>query len=273
MNDYEQKHILTAIDGVKVVSILHMPDSSPKGACLLLHGIGTNKDEYLGFFAKIALKLAEAGIASLRLDFRGHGESPLPPDAFTISSQLLDAQAGLSFLRERTTIAKPDLFGCSFGAPPCLYLKAWVPAQLGRITLLAPVLNYRKVFLDPVSDWGKTTFPQAALRRCLEAGKPVPIGENFYMSPVLLANLMHADVEGSVSLIEEEFTVLHGVRDDMVPISLSQDVAARHPHLRLIEFPNMEHGFTDSGDETGESPATLANIEHIMRFLVPLTTQ
>ena len=44
-------------------------------AVVMLHGTGTQKDEVAGSYKRLAKLLACAGIASIRIDFLGHGES------------------------------------------------------------------------------------------------------------------------------------------------------------------------------------------------------
>lgn len=51
------------------------PDHS-RGAALIVHGYGGSKEEQMG----LAWRIAEAGITSIVLDLRGHGENHLPLD-------------------------------------------------------------------------------------------------------------------------------------------------------------------------------------------------
>ncbi len=44
-------------------------------AVVILHGTGTQKDEVAGSYKRLAKMLAREGIASIRIDFLGHGES------------------------------------------------------------------------------------------------------------------------------------------------------------------------------------------------------
>lgn len=267
MTNFETTCRFRAADGATVVGLLRMPVGVPTGAYLLFHGISTDKNEYLNFLATVAERLSERGFATLRIDFRGHGQSPETPETFTIGSQLLDAQAALNFIQSETGIQTTSLFGCSFGAPPCIFLKAWCPTRIGPVTLLSPVMDYRRTFIEPNTDWGKQTFPHQSLVRCLALGEHVPIGEGFYMAPPLLAGLLQADVEASLRVIDGPITILHGDHDGMVPIEISRDIAHAYPQVRLIEFKNMEHGFTDHGDDAGKSAATLSNLNRIVTVL------
>jgi alpha-beta hydrolase superfamily lysophospholipase len=60
-------------DGLYLSGTLVLPDSAWQ-AVVLVHGGGVTRKEG-GFFTRLAAGLAEADIASLRFDLRGHGES------------------------------------------------------------------------------------------------------------------------------------------------------------------------------------------------------
>ncbi|MGH4007533.1 MAG: alpha/beta hydrolase [Pseudonocardiaceae bacterium] len=49
-------------------------DGTPARAVVLVHGGGVTREES-GFFTRLAAGLGEAGVASLRFDLCGHGES------------------------------------------------------------------------------------------------------------------------------------------------------------------------------------------------------
>ena len=52
------------------------PDEQNNFPCMILcHGTGSHKDEAGNLFAELAAKLVEKGIASLRFDFAGCGDS------------------------------------------------------------------------------------------------------------------------------------------------------------------------------------------------------
>ena len=65
---------LRTLDGLNLVGTLITPEASASRAVVLVHGGGVTRDES-GFFTRLAEGLAEAGVASLRFDLRGHGES------------------------------------------------------------------------------------------------------------------------------------------------------------------------------------------------------
>lgn len=65
---------IRTLDGLRLVGTLVVPDVTTGRAVVLVHGGGVTREEG-GFFTRLAAGLADAGMASLRFDLRGHGES------------------------------------------------------------------------------------------------------------------------------------------------------------------------------------------------------
>lgn len=97
----------TAADGAErqlvldngIDATLNVPDGAKKApAVLMLHGFGSSKDEVGAMYAREAKALADKGIASLRISFRGFGKSDGDTGATTIDQQVGDALAAGHFL-------------------------------------------------------------------------------------------------------------------------------------------------------------------------------
>ena len=76
----------------------------------MLHGTGSQKDEVGDMYKREAAKLAEQGIASLRIDFAGSGDSALPQTALDFDEMMADAGTALTWLGHRKRI-DPDRLG------------------------------------------------------------------------------------------------------------------------------------------------------------------
>lgn len=103
--------------GIKGTLVL--PDSGTTGqAAVMLHGFGSSRDEVGGLFAMQAEGLAAQGIASLRIDFRGYGESAGDMADTTLERMIADAQSALSFLSgvDEVDPSRIGVIGYSFGA-------------------------------------------------------------------------------------------------------------------------------------------------------------
>ncbi|CAN5727243.1 alpha/beta fold hydrolase [soil metagenome] len=87
-------------------------------AVLLLHGFASSKDEVGDMYTRLAQSLAVAGITSLRIDFRGGGDSSGDFADTTVISQVEDAMQGLEYLQAQEGIdpSRTGVLGFSLGA-------------------------------------------------------------------------------------------------------------------------------------------------------------
>lgn len=93
-------------EGQKIVATLAMPDGGdgPYPVVLLFHGFKGERDELPivnvdeGMYTRAARALAGQGYASLRVDFRGSGESEGLWEDTTFTGQISDAIAALDYL-------------------------------------------------------------------------------------------------------------------------------------------------------------------------------
>jgi uncharacterized protein len=86
------------LDGLHLTGTFASPDAAPDRAAVLVHGGGVTREEG-GFFTRLAAGLAEAGVASLRFDLRGHGESEGRQEDLTLSAILNDIRVALAWLQ------------------------------------------------------------------------------------------------------------------------------------------------------------------------------
>lgn len=103
--------------GVK--GTLSVPDAGATGpAVVMLHGFGSSRDEVGGLFAQQAAALAAEGIASLRIDFRGYGESTGDMADTTLEGLVADAAEARAYLAgvDGIDAARVGVIGYSFGA-------------------------------------------------------------------------------------------------------------------------------------------------------------
>ncbi len=104
-------------NGIK--GTLAQPDTGATGpAVVMLHGFGSSRDEVGGLFAQQAAALAAEGIASLRIDFRGYGESTGDMADTTLEGLIADAAEARTYLAgvDGVDPGRIGVVGYSFGA-------------------------------------------------------------------------------------------------------------------------------------------------------------
>jgi alpha-beta hydrolase superfamily lysophospholipase len=131
------------VDGLHLAATLVSPDERPSRAVVLVHGGGVTREEG-GFFTRLAAGLADAGVASLRFDLRGHGESEGRQEDLTLATILNDIGVALVSVQEATGASRMSLLGASFSGGVCAYYAAKRSAEIDRLVLLNPQLDYKQ---------------------------------------------------------------------------------------------------------------------------------
>lgn len=151
---------VTLQDGV--AATLNVPDGAgPFPAVLMLHGFGSSRDEVGGMYAAEAAALASAGIASLRIDFRGFGQSAGDTGHHTVDRQNEDAAIGLAALIATAGVdaERIGVLGFSFGGGAAIQLAAANPEAVASLVTWSSVGDYDVDFLQSM---GQATFDRAA---------------------------------------------------------------------------------------------------------------
>lgn len=85
-----------------IPAIVNVPQGfSAMPGVVMLHGMGGHKNEVGDLYLRLAARLAEQGIASIRIDFAGLGDSTTSHAKFTLRSATRDAKVALFKLGEQ----------------------------------------------------------------------------------------------------------------------------------------------------------------------------
>jgi len=149
-----QKTVSFQVDGQKVVGTLELPAGAARPpVILLLHGFKGSRNELEipslkeGVFTRAANAWAAKGLASLRIDFRGGGDSEGSFEDTTISGQVEDALAAVEFLQTEKSID-----------PTRIALVGW--SQGGAVAAITAGRTKRR--LAAVALWNPLTVPAAS---------------------------------------------------------------------------------------------------------------
>lgn len=256
---------LRSPDGYDLAAVL-----TPAGhtdVVIWMHGISVDKDEYLGFFRDGAEWLARRDIASVRFDFRGHGQSAGTSLDFSIAGQNLDVRAVMEFVRHRFhPKARLHLVGASFGAPPAVFAAERYQRAIASVSLISPVLSYRRTFLRPETEWAQELFSTNHLQDLYESGR-LYFDETFCISPRLVEEMWIVRPDVALRGLSQRVLVIHGDRDSMVPYDATFEACRELGHVRLVTLAGADHGFMHEDDEEGVTRESLANKERIFSEL------
>jgi len=160
---------LTTSDNVRIAGHWY-PIAEPKGWALLLHMMPATKESY----GKLAEELQRRGIASLAIDFRGHGESQGGQAGYVRftdtehQAKINDVRAAMLWIEDNAEksaklpkeygkappanyiLPRLVVVGASIGANLALQLLE-EEAGLAGVVLLSPGLDYRGVKTDAIA--------------------------------------------------------------------------------------------------------------------------
>jgi len=244
---------LHALDGLKLAGTLVTPETPASRAVVLVHGGGVTRDES-GFFTRLAEGLAEAGVASLRFDLRGHGESEGRQEDLTLSAILNDIRAAITHVRQETGAQAVSLLGASFAGGITAYFAARGPEKLSRLVLINPLLNYKKRFIDDKPYWSDDHINDEAARE-LVAQSYIAHSPTFKLSRGLLNEVFWLQPHTVLGEITVPTLVVHGTKDTFIPVDSSRAAAAQlQVEHKLVEIEGAQHGIAVHDDPTYADP-------------------
>lgn len=240
----EKPVIFDASDGVTLSGIYHSIEGGPKASVVLAHGIMVHKD-FDGFYPALATDLAARGYASLRFDFRGHGETGGKPERMTVAGEVRDLGAAVRFLRHRRA-PQVGIVGTSFGAAVAVLYASRTRKLPFALVLLSSVLDFRRTFLEPETAWGKKWFTPQALTEAYVRGK-LDLGF-FALGRELLLEfeaLKPADVLPNLTI---PVLMVHSDGDPVAPFQAAFDAAMSAPWVKFVRIGGPGHYFEGSRD-------------------------
>jgi alpha/beta superfamily hydrolase len=112
----EQPVIFTS-HGCRLFGVLHLPDEDKaRRAVVLLHGWSGYRTGPHQMFVRAARWLANEGVAALRFDFRGRGDSEGVMEHATLATMVEDTQRAVAWLVEQTDVKCVTLVGICSGS-------------------------------------------------------------------------------------------------------------------------------------------------------------
>jgi uncharacterized protein len=114
-SDFEETAV--TLDNEIAAILVEPAAEGPVPAVLMLHGFASFKDEVGDMYKRLAASLAEQGIASLRIDFRGWGESGGGMENSTVQGMVEDAETGYNYLAALDSVdaSRIGVIGFSLG--------------------------------------------------------------------------------------------------------------------------------------------------------------
>jgi dipeptidyl aminopeptidase/acylaminoacyl peptidase len=203
-----QKHVALVRDGLTLRGMLHIPEgySGKVPGVAMYHGFMNNKMESRFIFVRLSRMLEKAGIASVRFDFYGSGESDGDFSEMTPETELRDAKAILDYLRGLDFIdsERVGICGLSMGG------------YIGGITA-----GDNRDLVKAMCLWAPAGIMESVFQSSIEKG--VKVGENLFDIGGLVVSYDAYECARGINPYEraaafhKESCIIHGTRDKSIP--------------------------------------------------------
>jgi len=227
-------------DGLRLAGTVVTPVPEPKRTVLLLHGEGATREQD-GFYSRLSAELAERGVASLRFDLPGHGQSEGSQEELSLSGLLNTISAGLVHLREHVAAAPATLLATGLTGGVAAGYAARRGSEVDRLVLVNPLIDYKEHFIDAQPTWTGNFLDERAGRDLLARGR-VELSPTFAVGRAMLNEVFWLQPRGALGMIAAPTLIVHGAGPTGVPVQSSRAAAEvlTCPH-RLVEIDESQN--------------------------------
>lgn len=223
--------------GARLSARLDRPDGPPRAYALFAHCFACTKNSLAA--VRISRGLAMRGIATLRFDFTGLGESEGEFGQQPYSADVADLAAAARFM-EAADMTPRLLIGHSLGGTAALAAAGQMPDVTAVVTIGSPfepshVTNLFAAELDEIIRYGEA---------------PVKLGRGtFNLSRGFVEDLSRQSSRERIQALGRALLILHAPTDDIVGIENAESIfgAARHPKS-YVSLDTADHLLTKAED-------------------------
>lgn len=240
----DQRESITVLNqGQKIFAMLHKPvTNNPFPLVVLLHGLGGHKVGRYRIGVETSERLAQAGIGTLRFDFRGCGDSEGEYSKLTIESQVSDTLAILKYIQAHPDVDQKriGILGRSLGSA----LGVLAGAEFGgikTICLWAPLFDGEQ-WLPIYNKHPTVAHDKEKEEELMTLDGQTPGTEFFHQ-------FFKINLRPSLQKLEEiPLLLIHGCQDKNVVFEHSEKYLnyrrSAPGETRLIQLPLSDHYFT-----------------------------
>jgi hypothetical protein len=224
--------------GKTLRGMLHLPAAAlmlRAPGVVLFHGFTGQRMESHWMFVKCSRALAQAGVASLRFDFYGSGESDGEFREMTLRGEIADGRAAVAFLRAQTEIdpARVGLLGLSLGGAVA--------------ATLAPSVQARAVVL-----WSAVAHTARLRDLIKKSARKIPGKAGAFefdareLHPRLHEDLLKVEPIRHLARYKGPTLIVHPEKDEVIPVSHARDFfqAAGSGIKELVIVAGADHVYT-----------------------------
>ncbi|MEV6243300.1 alpha/beta hydrolase [Lentzea sp. NPDC051838] len=250
-----RKAVFAGKHGQALAGKLDLPAGEIVATAVFAHCFTCGKDSVAA--SRICRELAARGVAVLRFDFTGLGQSDGDFANTTFTSNVDDLVCAANHLRD-TTGAPSVLIGHSLGGAAVLAAAHRVPEVRAVVTIGAPADTAHVEHLIGPS---RADIETHGVAEVVLAGRPFRISKDF------LVDIKQQNQTACIAGLDRALLVMHSPQDDLVGIDNARIIfdAARHPKS-FVSLDGADHLLTNRADAAYVAEVLAA---WASRYLVP----
>jgi uncharacterized protein len=237
----------------KLVGLLSLPENKNPPIAIIIHGFKGTK-EYYAFVNNSIKPLTDAGIAVLRIDCRGSGESDLQFKDMSIRTESEDVLTAIEFVKTLDVDSgRIALIGISMGSTAILMAMEQKP-DVKALVFWAPAFYYN----------ADSHYNTPQNRKTVEAEgvfyvKATLTGKMYVAGKELFEEMTTLDIRPYMKFANLPVLIIRGSKDEIVGVKKDNEVVK----LLNAEYELLEKGDHNFTDKTSEREL----IEKTLRWL------
>lgn len=222
-----------------LAATMELPVLKPGEKCpmvIICHGFGGSRND--GFLEDLARRLPSKGIATIRFDFNGHGESEGRFQDMTVPNEIEDAKHIYQYVSTLPFVETDNIaiVGHSQGG----VVSAMTAGELGHDRIKSVVLLCAAAVLrdDCIrgNTFGKHYNP-------LDPPETVDLGGGKLLGRDYINTAYSLPIYETASRYHGPACIIHGTADRIVPYTYSLRFRDLWPGSEYHELPGLDHGF------------------------------
>ncbi len=231
-------------DHGRLKGIIQKPELQQDEKCpmvIFCHGFSGRKDGPM--FELIADTLKAHGIASIRFDFNGHGESEGEFKDMTVPNEIEDAKKVMEYVSDLRYVSSLAIVGHSQGGVVAAMTAGQLSKELGEspfkaVALMAPAAVLREDAIRG-STMGKQYDP-------FDPGEYVELWGGLKLGGKYIRTAFSLPIYETAAKYQGPALIIHGNADRVVPYTYGERFHQIWPKSELVIQEYFDHGFSQN---------------------------
>lgn len=224
-------------DGIKLHAKLDMPHGYTEGSkcplALVIHGLTGHMEER--HIIAVSERINSIGIATLRVEMFGHGSSEGDFERHNLFKWLNNGMTAADYAMDLDFVTDMYIAGHSQGGVTSLMLAGMMPDVFKAAILLAPA-----VMICEGSREGR------AFKQDFDPMNPpafIWVNDEKKVKGSYLRAAQMLDIDWAISRYKNPVLIVHGEKDEAVPVSCACSTAEKYDDAELVLIPDDNHGY------------------------------